>query len=206
MSAPEFNPILLDLPDHIDTERLHLRAPRPGDGAVVNASVLETLDDLRRFPSSMSWALTEQTVATSEEYCRRSAAGWLLRDSFPFLAFERAADGAIGRHVVNCGIHRFSWKERVFEIGWWCPRSAQGNGYASEAARALIAFAFEHLGARRVWAGADDANVKSWRVAERAGMTHEGTLRSERADPDGTRRDMRIYAVAGDRRSVIRDP
>jgi hypothetical protein len=30
-------------------------------------------------------------------------------------------------------------------------------------------------------------------------MTHEGTLKSERADPDGTRRDMRIYAVAGDR-------
>jgi RimJ/RimL family protein N-acetyltransferase len=199
MSAPEFNPILLDLPDHIDTERLHLRAPRPGDGAVVNASVLETLDDLRRFPSSMSWALTEQTVASAEEYCRRSAGEWLLRQEFPFLGFERAADGTLGRHVLNCGIHRFSWKERVFEIGWWCRRSAQGQGYVTEAARALIAFSFTHLGARRVWAGSDNDNVKSWSVAERAGMTHEGTLKSERADPDGTRRDMRIYAVAGDR-------
>lgn len=194
MSEP-FNPILLDLPDHIDTERLHLRAPRPGDGATVHASVLETLEDLRRFPSSMEWSLKEQTVATAEEYCRRSAADWLLRQEFPWLVFERGADGRIGRHVGNCGIHRFDWKRRVFEIGWWCRRSAQGQGYISEAARALVHYSFTQLGARRVWCYCDELNQKSWRVAERAGLQHEGTIKSDREDPDGTRRDMRIYAI-----------
>ncbi len=189
--STEFNPVLLDLPDHIDTERLHMRAPRPGDGAMVHESVVETLADLRRFPSSMEWSLAEQTVATAEDYCRRSAADWLLRKEFPWLVFRKDN----GRHVGNCGIHRFDWKRRVFEIGWWCRRSEQGQGLVSEAARALVEFSFTHLGARRVWCYADDLNVKSWRVAERAGLLHEGTLRSERADPDGTRRDMRVYAI-----------
>lgn len=189
MSA--FNPILLDIPDHLDTERLLLRAPRPGDGAVVHASIAETLADLRAHPASMAWAQAEQTVNSAEEYCRRSAAEWLLRTGLPFLAFERTS----GAHVANLGIHRFSWETRVFEIGWWCRKRFQGRGYTTEAARALVEFAFAHLGARRVWCGADDANVKSWRVAERAGFTHEGTLKSERADPDGTRRDMRVYAI-----------
>jgi RimJ/RimL family protein N-acetyltransferase len=186
-----FNPILLDIPNEFQTERLLLRAPRPGDGALLHGSVLETLDELRRFPSSMPWALAEQSVASAEEYVRRGAAGWILRSEFPLLAFRLDT----GEHVVNCGIHRFNWETRVFEIGWWCRRRFQGQGYASEAARGATEFAFRHLGARRVWCGADDANVRSWRVAERIGFAHEGTLVSERSDPDGTRRNMRVYAI-----------
>jgi RimJ/RimL family protein N-acetyltransferase len=190
-TQPPFNPILLDIPHEFLTERLLLRAPRPGDGAMLNASVLETLDDLRRFPSSMPWALAEQTVASTEEYVRRGAASWILRSDFPLLAFHRDS----GEHVVNCGIHRFSWDTRVFEIGWWCRKRFQGQGYATETARSVTEFAFRHLGARRVWCGADEDNERSWRIAERLGFEHEGTLRSERGDPDGTRRNMRVYAI-----------
>lgn len=46
-TAPAFEPVLLDIPDHFDTDRFHVRAPRPGDGAVLNASVVETLESLR---------------------------------------------------------------------------------------------------------------------------------------------------------------
>lgn len=112
-----FNPVLLDIPDEFETERLLVRAPRPGDGAATNASVLETLDDLRRFPASMPWAMEDQPVEKTEEY------------------------------------------------------------------------------ARRVWCGGDEENERSWKVAERFGFEHEGTLESERCDPDGTRRTMRVYAT-----------
>jgi RimJ/RimL family protein N-acetyltransferase len=190
-AKPAFNPVLLDIPDRIETERLLLRAPRPGDGAMVNASVLETLDDLRRYPASMSWAMQEQPVGATEEYCRRGAASWILRADFPMLALWRNS----GEHAGNVGLHRFNWDTRVFEIGWWCRRRAQGQGLITEAARALTEFAFAQLGARRVWCACDEENEKSWRVAERLGFAHEGTLRSERCDPDGTRRSMRVYAM-----------
>jgi RimJ/RimL family protein N-acetyltransferase len=186
-----FNSVLLDVPDHLETECLLLRAPRPGDGAVVHASIQETLADLRADPASMPWAQAEQTLNSAEEFCRRSAAEWLLRTGLPFLAFERSS----GAHVANLGLHRFSWDTRVFETGWWCRKQHQGQGFVTEAVRAITVFAFAQLGARRLWCGADEANGKSWRVAERAGFVYEGTLRSERANPDGTRRDMRVYAI-----------
>lgn len=190
-TPPAFNPVLLDIPDHLETERLLLRAPRPGDGAVVNASILETLEDLRRYPASMLWAMEDQTVERAEDSCRRGAANWILRADLPMLFFRRDT----GEHAGNCGLHRFNWETRVFEIGWWCRKSCQGQGLATEAAAALADFAFSRLGARRVWCCADEENERSWRVAERLGFAHEGTLRSERCDPDGSRRTMRVYAT-----------
>jgi RimJ/RimL family protein N-acetyltransferase len=191
MTELPFNPILLNVPDRIQTERLLLRAPQPGDGAMVNASVVETLADLRRYPASMMWALAEPTVQKSEEFCRAGAASWILKTDLPVLLLS--VDG--GEHVGNCGLHRFNWETRVFEIGWWCRKSFQGRGFITEAARALTRFAISELGARRVWCTTDEENQASWRVAERLGFYHEGTLRSERCDPDGTRRAMRIYAT-----------
>jgi RimJ/RimL family protein N-acetyltransferase len=189
-NAP-FNPVLLDIPDHFETARLQVRAPRPGDGAVIHASIVETLEDLRRHPSSMPWAQEEPSADRSEENARRGAANWIIRADFPVFAFLRTT----GEHVGNCGLHRFNWETRVFEIGWWCRKRFQGQGLITEAALALTEFAFIRLGARRVWCMADEENQRSWGVAERIGFEHEGTLRSERCDPDGTRRTMRVYAA-----------
>lgn len=190
-NAPAFNPVLLDIPDRLETARLDLRAPRPGDGEMLFASVQESLESLRRFPASMTWAVGEQTAAQAEDFCRRSAANWILRTDFPFLLFLRET----GEHVGNCGLHRFDWETRVFEIGWWGRSRFQGRGYVTEAAAAITGFAFGALGARRVWCFSDELNERSWRVAERLGFRHEGTLVSERGDPDGTRRNMRLYAA-----------
>jgi RimJ/RimL family protein N-acetyltransferase len=186
-----FDPILLDLPEQFETERLVLRAPRPGDGRVVHEATVETLAELRRFPSSIRWARDKPTLEVAESFCRRSAALWLLRADLPMLLFNKAD----GEFVGGTGLHRFDWAERRFEVGWWCRKRCQGQGFVSEAVRAVIEYAFAHLGARRVFALGDEENAASWRVCERAGMKFEGTLRSERADPDGTRRDMRIYAI-----------
>ncbi len=191
MTTKPFNPVLLDIPDHLYTDRLLVRAPRAGDGPTMHASIVETLDDLRRHPSSLPWAMQEPSVDSAEEHARRSAANWILRTEFPVYAFLRSN----GEHVANCGLHRFNWETRVFEIGWWCRKRFQGQGFATEAARAMTDFAFTHLGARRVWCYADEENARSWRVAERLGFEHEGTLKSERCDPDGTRRTMRLYAT-----------
>jgi RimJ/RimL family protein N-acetyltransferase len=139
----------------------------------------------------MAWAMEEQSVEKTEEFCRRGAANWIIRADFPMQILFRDT----GEHAGNCGLHRFNWNTRVFEIGWWCRKRYQGKGLITEAAAALTDFAFNHLGARRVWCHADEENERSWRVAERLGFVHEGTLKSERCDPDGTRRTMRVYAT-----------
>jgi hypothetical protein len=106
MTAREaaFNPVLLELPDRIETARLLVRAPRLGDAPTVYASVVEALEEMRRFPASMNWAMEEPAVQESEEFCRQGAANWLLRTDFPMLIFRRDN----GAHIGNGGLHRFN--------------------------------------------------------------------------------------------------
>lgn len=67
-----------------------------------------------------------------------------------------------------------SVEDRTAEIGWILAPHAQGRGYATEAARRLLALAFDELGLHRVYAELDPRNTASVRICERLGMRHEG--------------------------------
>jgi RimJ/RimL family protein N-acetyltransferase len=142
----------------------------------------------------MPWAQTVPTLAQSEAECRRMQAKVLLREDLPLMMFERGADGSELGFVGGTGMHRIDWKVRRFEIGYWCRSNRVGSGFVSEAVEAITRCAFEQLQARRVEVRMDDSNVRSWRVAERAGFTLEGVLRCQSLAPDGEPRDTRVYA------------
>lgn len=59
------------------------------------------------------------------------------------------------------------------EIGWRLARAAWGHGYATEAARAVLAYGFEALGLPEILALAAVGNVRSHAVMARLGMTHD---------------------------------
>ena len=59
------------------------------------------------------------------------------------------------------------------EIGWRLARWAWGNGYATEAARAVVAYGFETLGLHEILAIAALGNERSHAVMRRLGMTHD---------------------------------
>src|SRR5207244_11159540 len=58
-------------------------------------------------------------------------------------------------------------------IGWRLARSSWGRGYATEAARACLDFAFRSLGLSEVVAFTVPANARSRAVMERLGMRHD---------------------------------
>lgn len=64
----------------------------------------------------------------------------------------------------------------TFEVGYVFNRNYWGNGYATESLNALINYAFEKLGIRRIIAMCDPNNLNSWHLLERVGMRREGTL------------------------------
>lgn len=183
-------PILREMPDQIHTARLTIRSPRPGDGPRVFAAVEESLAELRMFPASLRWALGEPSVEASEQYCREAYANFVTRRDLPFLVLLRDSSTI----VASSGLHRIDWTVPKFEVGFWGRTSFQRNGYVTEAVGAIVAMAFDRLGARRVEARTDELNDRSWRICERLGFKLEGTLRHERVDPDGRVRDTRIYA------------
>jgi RimJ/RimL family protein N-acetyltransferase len=70
----------------------------------------------------------------------------------------------------------FHPKHNRAEVGYWIGREFWGQGYATEALKAVIAYGFSR-GLHRIWAEHFAHNPASGRVLQKAGMTHEGTLR-----------------------------
>ncbi|BCM89306.1 putative ribosomal N-acetyltransferase YdaF [Abditibacteriota bacterium] len=63
------------------------------------------------------------------------------------------------------------------ELGYWIGLPFWGEGYATEAARAIIEFGFQTLKLHRIYASHLEGNPASGRVQEKIGMKYEGCLR-----------------------------
>ncbi len=181
-------PILRDVPEQIDTERLLIRPPRLGDGVAVNVAVRESFNELKPW---MPWAQELPSVEQSEIFARESAARFARREDLPMLLFERSSGELLGAS----GLHRIDWSVPAFEAGYWCRTSCTGRGYISEAVRGICKMAFTSLSARRFEVRMDDTNERSWRIAERLGFTLEGILRQDTRAPSGELRDTRVYSI-----------
>lgn len=184
------DPVLIDLPTTIETDRLTLRPPRAGDGAMLHEAIVESLAELRRFLASLTWVAGEQTIDTAETYCRTAQANFLARRDLPFFIFDKVT----GQLVGAAGLHRTVWATPKTEIGYWGRVSRANEGLVSEAVGAMTRYAFDHLRAVRVEIVTDEANMPSRRVAERCGFLLEGIHRNERRAPDGTLRHTCVYA------------
>lgn len=80
------------------------------------------------------------------------------------------------------------------QVGWALNIEYRGNGYATEAARALVTYGFDKLALHRIWADTSNINVPSWKVMERLGMRREGHYR-ESEFRDGQWIDTLVYAI-----------
>ncbi|HTK85186.1 MAG TPA: GNAT family N-acetyltransferase [Patescibacteria group bacterium] len=186
----EKDPILIDVPMPIETPRLILRPVAPGDGAAGFECVSETWDQLSTW---MPWAEKRPTIQEQEARARRVHAQFILREDIPVVGIEKAS----GRAVVWTGLHRFCWKLRRFEIGYYVRASAQGAGFATESTNALIRYAFGALDARRVEICHADGNDRSRRVIEKLGFEREAVKRQAGLLPGGRFADHYTYVRLG---------
>lgn len=88
-------------------------------------------------------------------------------------AVERRADGSF-LGFTGLAMQTFDAPfTPALEVGWRYVRSAWGNGYATEAARAALAFGFDILGVDEIVSITSRVNLPSQRVMQRLGMTHD---------------------------------
>lgn len=107
-------PILRDLPEWFESERLSIRPPRPGDGSMVLEAVRDSLADLRRIPALMRWALAEPSIESSERFCRDGYSNFLARRDLPLLLLRKQSGVMVG----SSGLHRMDWSVPSFEVGF----------------------------------------------------------------------------------------
>jgi len=179
----------------IRTPRLLIRPKQVGDGAITSAAVAETWDELHKW---MRWAENRDafTAEAMEIRNRHVMASFILREGIELIGVEAAT----GTAVIWCGLHDIDWQGRQCDTGYWVRKSAQRQGFATEAANALVRYAFGALGMRRIGLTHSDGNEASRRIAERLGFSFEGIQRGANILPGGSHADRYCYArfdVAG---------
>lgn len=152
----------------LETERLILRDFVAADWTAVHAYQSDP-----RYLRFYAW--TERTPADAQAFV-----GMFLdqQTQRPRTRFQLAVVlRGNGRLIGNCGVRISDPAQREASLGYELDPAHWGQGYATEAARAMLAFGFEHLHVCRVWAEVLAENEASRRVLARLG------LRPTPADP-----------------------
>ena len=71
-----------------------------------------------------------------------------------------------------CGLRPYKSSEKIYEIGFHLIPEYWGKGYGKEAAEAMIKYAFEELGAEKLFAGHNPANTASARLLTKLGFIY----------------------------------
>jgi len=159
-------PISLPDPPLID-DAVGLREATDGDLPALVAAVRDPLiPRYTRVPSPYGEREAQEFL---DEQRRRRERGIELS----LLVVSAESDGLLGS--VGARVDRENARA---EIGYWVAREARGRGVASRAVALLGRWLFEELGLVRLQIHTETENLASHRVAERAGFTREGRLRS----------------------------
>jgi RimJ/RimL family protein N-acetyltransferase len=153
----------------LPTDRLRLR---PFDDADADALfALHSNEHVLRYWDSPPWSersRAERFIAA----CRKMAE----EGTGARVAIDRASDGEF---IGWCSLSQWNPDYRSASLGYCFTEAAWGHGYATEAARAVLRWAFDTLDLNRVQAEADTRNIASARVLEKLGFVREGTLRED---------------------------
>ena len=126
----------------------------------------------------------------TEEQTKQFIAESMADEARTYAVDLKAEDRLIG-HV---GFHPW-YAARIYELGWVFHPRYHRQGYATEAAAALLRYGFESLSVHRVIATCQPENIPSWRVMEKLGMQREGHLRKCIYRDETTWWDEYFYAI-----------
>jgi len=151
-----------------ETDRLVLRTIEDGD--------VELQDRLLNTPTVMARLGGVKERHEIEAKHAKSRALY-AREGFSFLFMIEKASGEM---VGHCGIKRvdnpLAPNVGDHEIGWLVREDRWRRGYAEEAMRAVLDWAFTRVGAPHVVALTSEANTGSWKLMEKLGMVRREDL------------------------------
>jgi ribosomal-protein-serine acetyltransferase len=184
------NPLLLEVPTRLETERLILRAPLlSGDGQAANEAIKESINELK---SWLPFAQEVPAVEETEMNMREAYVKFLRRENFRFLIFHKETKEFIG----SSGIQSINWDISKCEIGYWINTKFSGKGYMTEAIKELTNFGLNQLQFKRIEIKCESTNLKSRAIPEKLGFELEGILRNDDLSADGSKlTDTCIYAI-----------
>lgn len=177
------------------TERLRLRRLTIAD---VDALVeLDTDPEVMRF---LTGGVATPLATVRDEQLPRLLAQY---DRYPGLGRWAAHDRESGEFLGWFALDP-SEDGTEAELGYRLRRSTWGRGLATEGSRALVRYAFDAVGVRRVWAETMTVNERSRRVMVKAGLRHVRTFHQQWDDPiPGTEQGEVEYEVRAEECATV---
>jgi ribosomal-protein-serine acetyltransferase len=154
----------------LDTQRLVLAPIEPADASDLWQAVDGSRGQLERW---LPWVPFNTDLDASWRYCEASASDWDQGRALRLGIRDRAARRFLG--VV--GLESIAHLHQNAELGYWLRADAARRGYMTEAARAMILWAFKRLNAHRIRVAAATDNFASLGVIRRLGFRFEGIAR-----------------------------
>ena len=187
------NPLLLDIPESLETERLVVRRYKAGDGALFHNVITKNLPHLQLAVDGANGGFGADitTPEGSETYVRKHIGGWEARERLVMPFFYKETGELVGELWIECK----DWETGTHEVGYFVVQAETKKGLASEATRAGIQLIFNELQGYKVALTCDEDNIASYRVAERCGFVREALIRDATQRPDGTRIGMLMYGM-----------
>jgi RimJ/RimL family protein N-acetyltransferase len=170
----------------LDTERLTLRPFVESD--------FEAMHAMRSSPEVVRY-LYEEPFSPEQTWdrLRRMMAGSAWANEGDWLSVA-VVERASGTTVGDLAFHWVSERDRTAEIGFVFDPRHQGKGFATEAARAVVDWAFTTGGMRRVIGRLEARNAASARVVEKLGMRLEAHFVENEWVKDEWQSEL-VYAV-----------
>ncbi|MEU0071321.1 GNAT family N-acetyltransferase [Streptomyces sp. NPDC006332] len=170
-------------PVTLTTDRLVLRTVTARHTDSVYAAAQDP--DIQRWTTIPVPYLREHARSFTEQVAPE---GWACDTMYTWGVFLPAGEDLVGMLSITMR------SPGTAEIGFWGTKEHRGNGYLTEAARSACHWAFTRAHVDRVEWRAEVGNHPSRAVAERAGFTIEGTLRSAITNK-GVRRDCWLASL-----------
>jgi RimJ/RimL family protein N-acetyltransferase len=157
----------MSTPPTLYTERLALRELRLTDAEDIAASAGDkrVARFLIQVPSPYPVSLARRWITGRIEW-------WETGRGVTYAIATRKSETLVG----TVSLRRFA-RDRRAELGYWIAHRDWGKGYTTEAARALVAYGFDHLDLTRIYAQVIAGNEASVRVLAKLGMVAEGVKR-----------------------------
>jgi RimJ/RimL family protein N-acetyltransferase len=152
-------------------------------------AVFETWAQDPEVTRTMTWP-PHKDIDVTRSVLRRMIDAWEQGTRFPFMIIEKSSNQAVGMIEIRPEDHKA-------ELGYVLAQTHWGKGYMTEAARALLDWAFQQPEIYRVYATTSVDNIGSQRVMEKIGMTREGLMRRYIIHPSVSAEpvDSYLYAI-----------
>jgi len=153
-----------------DPDGVSIRPYRIDDVPALYEAVIESREDLAPW---MPWCHPGYSIDDSRAWVELQIGNFAEGREYDFFIVSRT-----DRLLGGCGLNLLDRANRRANLGYWIRSSATGRGHVVSAVRQLVDWTFANTDFHRLEIIAAVGNVRSQRVAERAGAVREGVLRS----------------------------